>query len=166
MAYEDEPDENYPDDDVADDDPDDDDNPDDDADEGYYDEAQDGGDPDRGEGRAAGVARHILEQLLDRGLVIAGEVTINLPDTGPLTLKPRLVIAPADTARQIGIDWWEHDPSLTSPVQPPEPERDRLASETPKPERREPEGRGGRRSLDPATEFVGDHPIYREGGRR
>ncbi|MGI5176702.1 gas vesicle protein [Dactylosporangium sp. CA-152071] len=56
----------------------------------------------------------ILERVLDRGLVIAGDIQVNLLDIELLTLKLRLVIASVDTARQLGIDWWETDPWLSS----------------------------------------------------
>ncbi len=56
----------------------------------------------------------ILERVLDKGVVIAGDVTVQLLDIELLTLKLRLLIASADTARSMGIDWWEHDPRLNS----------------------------------------------------
>jgi hypothetical protein len=56
----------------------------------------------------------ILERVLDRGIVIAGDIRVNLLDIELLTIKLRLVIASVDTAREIGIDWWEHDPWLNS----------------------------------------------------
>jgi hypothetical protein len=55
----------------------------------------------------------ILERVLDKGLVIAGDIRINLLDIELLTIKLRLVIASLDTARQVGIDWWENDPWLS-----------------------------------------------------
>lgn len=55
----------------------------------------------------------ILERVLDRGIVIAGDIRVNLLDIELLTIKLRLVIASVDTARELGIDWWEHDPWLT-----------------------------------------------------
>ncbi|GAA2657822.1 gas vesicle protein GvpJ [Nonomuraea recticatena] len=55
----------------------------------------------------------ILERVLDRGVVIAGDIRVNLLDIELLTIKLRLVIASVDTAREMGIDWWEHDPWLT-----------------------------------------------------
>jgi hypothetical protein len=61
----------------------------------------------------------LLERVLDRGLVIAGDIRVSLLDIELLTLKLRLVIASVDTARQIGIDWWEHDPWLTSRARRP-----------------------------------------------
>jgi Gas vesicle protein len=56
----------------------------------------------------------ILERVLDRGIVIAGDIRVSLLDIELLTLKLRLVVASLDTAREVGIDWWEHDPWLTS----------------------------------------------------
>nr|WP_231124192.1 gas vesicle protein GvpJ [Mycobacterium colombiense] len=55
----------------------------------------------------------ILERVLDKGLVIAGDIKVNLLDIELLTIKLRLVIASLDTAREVGIDWWTHDPWLT-----------------------------------------------------
>ncbi|MGW4794130.1 gas vesicle protein [Nonomuraea sp. NPDC004297] len=55
----------------------------------------------------------ILERVLDRGVVIAGDIRVNLLDIELLTIKLRLIIASVDTAREMGIDWWEHDPWLT-----------------------------------------------------
>jgi Gas vesicle protein len=54
----------------------------------------------------------VLERVLDKGVVIAGDIQVNLLDIELLTIKLRLVIAGVDTARRIGIDWWEHDPWL------------------------------------------------------
>ena len=54
----------------------------------------------------------ILERVLDRGIVIAGDIRVNLLDIELLTIKLRLIIASVDTAREMGIDWWEHDPWL------------------------------------------------------
>ena len=56
----------------------------------------------------------VLERVLDKGLVIAGDVRINLLDIELLTIKLRLLIASADKAREMGIDWWAHDPNLSS----------------------------------------------------
>lgn len=56
----------------------------------------------------------LLERVLDKGIVIAGDVEVRLLDIELLTLKLRLLIASADTARTMGIDWWEHDPALSS----------------------------------------------------
>ncbi|GAA3242774.1 gas vesicle protein GvpJ [Nonomuraea helvata] len=55
----------------------------------------------------------ILERVLDRGVVIAGDIRVNLLDIELLTIKLRLLIASVDTARELGIDWWQHDPWLS-----------------------------------------------------
>jgi hypothetical protein len=52
----------------------------------------------------------ILERVLDKGLVIAGDIRVNLLDIELLTIKLRLVIASLETARNVGINWWENDP--------------------------------------------------------
>lgn len=56
----------------------------------------------------------VLDRVLDKGVVIAGDVRINLLDIELLTIKVRLLIASADKAREMGIDWWSHDPHLSS----------------------------------------------------
>ena len=56
----------------------------------------------------------ILERVLDKGVVIVGDVGVNILDIELLTLKIRLLIASADTAREMGIDWWTSDPFLSS----------------------------------------------------
>lgn len=55
----------------------------------------------------------ILERVLDKGIVIAGDIKINLLDIELLTIKLRLLVASVDKAKEMGIDWWEHDPSLS-----------------------------------------------------
>jgi hypothetical protein len=56
----------------------------------------------------------LLERVLDKGVVIAGDVAVNVLDIELLTLKVRLLIASADTAKDMGIDWWTTDPFLSS----------------------------------------------------
>jgi Gas vesicle protein len=56
----------------------------------------------------------VLERVLDKGIVIAGDIQINLLDIELLTVKLRLLVASADKAREMGIDWWEGDPFLSS----------------------------------------------------
>jgi len=55
----------------------------------------------------------VLERVLDKGIVIAGDIQINLLDIELLTIRLRLLIASADKAREMGIDWWEGDPFLS-----------------------------------------------------
>ena len=65
----------------------------------------------------------ILERVLDKGIVIAGDIQINLLDIELLTIKLRLLVASVERAREMGIDWWESDPSLSSKA------RDQLVAE-------------------------------------
>jgi hypothetical protein len=55
----------------------------------------------------------ILERVLDKGIVIAGDIQINLLDIELLTIKLRLLVASVERAQEMGINWWESDPSLT-----------------------------------------------------
>jgi Gas vesicle protein len=74
-----------------------------------------------GGGRMVGVApaaqpanlADVLDRVLDKGLVIAGDIRVNLLDVELLTIKLRLLIASVDKAREMGIDWWERDETLT-----------------------------------------------------
>ena len=56
----------------------------------------------------------ILDRVLDKGLVIAGDIKINLANVELLTIQVRLLICSIDKAEQIGMNWWRHDPRLTS----------------------------------------------------
>ncbi|MEU6717391.1 gas vesicle protein [Nonomuraea sp. NPDC046802] len=106
----------------------------------------------------------ILERVLDRGVVIAGDIRVNLLDIELLTIKLRLIIASVDTAREMGIDWWEHDPWLTgkdrSLVEENRRLRDRIAAL---------EGQPRRRSIEPVeaeVESVEDEPVRTARQRR
>jgi hypothetical protein len=66
-----------------------------------------------GGGREPANLGDILERVLDKGIVIAGDIRVNLLDIELLTIKLRLVIASLDTAREVGINWWESDPWLS-----------------------------------------------------
>lgn len=66
-----------------------------------------------GSGGAASLA-DILERVLDKGVVIAGDIRVNLLDIELLTIRLRLLVASVDKAKEMGIDWWEDDPSLSS----------------------------------------------------
>lgn len=54
----------------------------------------------------------LLDRILDKGVVIVGDIKINLVDVELLTIKIRLLIASVDKAKSIGINWWEGDPFL------------------------------------------------------
>ena len=78
-------------------------------------------------GDSAGSLADVLERVLDKGVVIVGDIRVNLLDIELLTIRLRLLIAGVDTARRIGIDWWEHDPWLSGGAERDErDERDAL----------------------------------------
>jgi hypothetical protein len=68
----------------------------------------------------------ILERVLDKGIVIAGDIQINLLDIELLTIKLRLLVASVDKAKEMGIDWWENDVSLSSGARELEDENQEL----------------------------------------
>jgi hypothetical protein len=58
----------------------------------------------------------ILDRVLDKGLVIAGDIKINLANVELLTIQVRLLVCSIDKAEQIGLNWWRYDPRLTAAV--------------------------------------------------
>lgn len=56
----------------------------------------------------------VLEKVLDKGVVIAGDIRVGIADVELLSIKIRLIVASVDKAKEIGLDWWETDPYLTS----------------------------------------------------
>jgi hypothetical protein len=72
----------------------------------------------------------ILERVLDKGIVIAGDITISLVDVELLNIKLRLLVASVDKAMEMGINWWKSDPYLSTRAHQLEEEnrllRDRL----------------------------------------
>ena len=72
----------------------------------------------RPSGRGGEGLADVLERVLDKGVVIAGDIAINLLDIELLTIRIRLLIASADKAREMGIDWWEHEPYYSSRAKP------------------------------------------------
>ena len=68
----------------------------------------------------------LLERVLDKGIVIAGDISLSLGAVEVLTLKIRLLIASIDKAQEIGINWWQSDPALSSRAKALEEERDEL----------------------------------------
>ena len=71
----------------------------------------------------------VLERVLDKGVVIAGDVSVSLVGIELLTIRLRLLIATVDKAREIGIDWWESDPALSGGAERLERENARLGAE-------------------------------------
>ena len=67
---------------------------------------------DIGEGGSASLA-DVLERVLDKGMIIAGDISVRLVDVELLTIKVRLLLASVDRATEMGIDWWRHDDFLS-----------------------------------------------------
>ena len=107
--------------------------------------ARSSGLPSRSGGREPAQLADVLERVLDKGIVIAGDIQINLLDIELLTIKLRLLIASADKAKEMGIDWWQGDPFLAG--RKLEERIKRLESEA----GIEPDG-NGRRELEPEDE--------------
>jgi hypothetical protein len=63
--------------------------------------------------RASGLV-DVLDRVLDKGLVVAGDVRISLAEVELLTIRLRLIVCSIDKARQIGLDWWTRDTTLTA----------------------------------------------------
>lgn len=68
----------------------------------------------------------ILERVLDKGIVIAGDIKIQIADIDLLTIKIRLLIASVDKAMEMGINWWQQDPYLSSKAREIEKETETL----------------------------------------
>src|SRR6266852_6014926 len=56
----------------------------------------------------------LLDRVLDKGLVVAGDVKISLAEVELLTIRIRLIVCSIDKAQAIGMDWWKHDGFFTS----------------------------------------------------
>jgi len=74
----------------------------------------------------------VLERILDKGIVVAGDVSVSLVGIELLTIRLRLLIATVDKAREMGINWWETDPRLSRAAEDLQAEnlalRDRLGA--------------------------------------
>ena len=71
----------------------------------------------RTRGAAPDSLADILERVLDKGIVIAGDIQVNLLDIELLTIRIRLLVVSVDKAAEMGIDWWRTDPMLSSSAQ-------------------------------------------------
>jgi hypothetical protein len=78
----------------------------------------------------------ILDRVLDKGLVIAGDVRISLANVELLTIRIRLLVCSVDKAEEIGLNWWKFDPNLTHKASLPEVPRTRLPRAAPEAELR------------------------------
>ncbi|MEM6829814.1 MAG: gas vesicle protein [Bacteroidota bacterium] len=56
----------------------------------------------------------ILERVLEKGIVVAGDISINIAEIELISIKIRLVICSVDKAKEMGINWWQTDPFLSS----------------------------------------------------
>jgi hypothetical protein len=65
-----------------------------------------------GHARGTGLV-DILDRVLDKGLVIAGDIKISIAEVELLTIRIRLMVCSIDKAEQIGLDWWRHDRHLS-----------------------------------------------------
>lgn len=61
----------------------------------------------------------ILDRVLDKGLVIAGDIRISLANVELLTIRIRLLVCSVDKAEAIGLNWWKFDPNLTASLSQP-----------------------------------------------
>jgi Gas vesicle protein len=55
----------------------------------------------------------VLDRVLDKGLVVAGDIRVSLAEVELLTIRIRLLVCSIDKADQIGLDWWRQDPNLS-----------------------------------------------------
>jgi len=75
---------------------------------------------------ASSTLADVLERVLDKGVVIAGDIKVKLVDIELLTIQIRLIIASADKAKEIGMDWWLFNPEFNSKAR--QPQEDELAA--------------------------------------
>ena len=78
-----------------------------------------------GHGRSTGLV-DVLDRVLDKGLVIAGDIKVSLAEVELLTIRIRLLICSIDKAEQIGLDWWKYDHHLSPGKQALSAENDDL----------------------------------------
>jgi Gas vesicle protein len=89
----------------------------------------------------------ILDRILDKGLVIAGDIRVSLANVELLTIRIRLLICSVDKAEQIGMNWWKYDPNLTT--SPPRRNLGLPPGVEPRAEVRASNARGKRRAAAP-----------------
>ena len=68
-----------------------------------------------GHARSTGLVE-VLDRVLDKGLVVAGDIKVSLAEVELLTIRIRLLICSIDKAEQIGLNWWRYDQSLVHPT--------------------------------------------------
>src|SRR5215510_9369025 len=90
---------------------------------------------DGGHGRSTGLV-DVLDRILDKGLVVAGDIKVSLAEVELLTIRIRLLICSIDKAEQIGLDWWKFDHHLSPGKQALSAENEELKKEVRMLERR------------------------------
>ena len=88
-----------------------------------------------GHSRASGLV-DILDRVLDKGLVVAGDIKISIAEVELLTIRIRLLVCSIDKAEQIGLDWWKHDRHLSMGSKALAVENDELREQIKRLERR------------------------------
>ena len=78
-----------------------------------------------GQGRSTGLV-DVLDRVLDKGLVIAGDIKVSLAEVELLTIRIRLIVCSIDKAEQVGLDWWKYDHHLSPGKQALSAENDEL----------------------------------------
>src|SRR6187200_1247103 len=78
-----------------------------------------------GHARASGLV-DVLDRVLDKGLVIAGDIKISIAEVELLTIRIRLMVCSIDKAQQIGLDWWKYDRHLSLGTDEVSAENERL----------------------------------------
>jgi gas vesicle protein GvpA/GvpJ/GvpM family len=86
-------------------------------------------------GRSTGLVE-VLDRVLDKGLVVAGDIKVSLAEVELLTIRIRLLICSIDKAEQIGLDWWKFDHHLSPGKQALSAENDELKKQVRALERR------------------------------
>src|SRR5881409_1836603 len=81
-----------------------------------------------GHGRSSGLV-DVLDRVLDKGLVVAGDINVSLAEVELLTIRIRLLICSIDKAEQIGLDWWKYDHHLSPGKQALSAENEQLKRE-------------------------------------
>jgi hypothetical protein len=80
-------------------------------------------------GRSSSGLVDVLDRVLDKGLVIAGDIKVSLAEVELLTIRIRLIVCSIDKAQQIGLDWWRYDSHLAPGRQEVEQEKEQLRAQ-------------------------------------
>ncbi|HVJ91476.1 MAG TPA: gas vesicle protein [Labilithrix sp.] len=112
----------------------------------------------------------VLDRVLDKGLVIAGDIKISLAEVELLTIRIRLIVCSIDKAEQVGLDWWKYDHHLAPGRQPLLAENESLRKQIQILEKKvaqlAEDNVAVRRSTHDAEVSTGVHPKSVDSGRR